>query len=503
MMLEERNGFNMKKNIAGNILKKVTGVLMAFAVSISGIPMTDVADFIKEEKAWADEEVKKSDFTVNIETDSTGSDFTTHRTGEMIFVDMYITGGVGEKQYKYEIKNLETGEIEKSTDYKDCYTDWGMFGFVLTSVGQRELVVYVKDEEGSVVKSDIQTIEITEFGLNAGILLDEELTVRGYNVGDTIELAIIAGGGNGDYTYKYEMSNSDTGKVTVLKDFCKDDTIEVELPEAGTVVSFQGIVKDSAGNECQTNSVAIKVTGDDKNSELQTDSNEKGVFEIEGATDYLECIVGELNLSSIFVNDESDGYQYKYEIIDVATGKIEKTCEYSIGNAFGIIITSPGTKQVKGYIKDITGLVAVTNTVTIEAKEAPLSATLSIRHNGSTVIDRCVVGDEILLVPVAVGGSGEYTYRYERVNTDTKEKEVLKDYCKEPAYTEILTEEGSKEYVVSVKDSQGNIIETNYVMIYVYGEYQTIDWYSFVKLFLGNTMNTIEFIKYCFNNNIK
>lgn len=171
MMLEERNGFNMKKNIAGNILKKVTGVLMAFAVSISGIAMTDVADFIKEEKAWADEEVKKSDFTVNIETDSTGSDFTTHRTGEMIFVDMYITGGVGEKQYKYEIKNLETGEIEKSTDYKDCYTDWGMFGFVLTSVGERELVVYVKDEEGSVVKSDIQTIEITEFGLNAGILL--------------------------------------------------------------------------------------------------------------------------------------------------------------------------------------------------------------------------------------------------------------------------------------------------------------------------------------------
>ena len=476
-MLEERNGFNMKKNIACNILKKVTGVLMAFAVSISGIPMTDVADFIKEEKVWADEEVKKSDFTVDVKTDSYGSDFTTHRTGEMIFVEIYITGGVGEKQYKYEIKNLETGEIEKSTDYKDCYTDWGMFGFVLTSVGERELVVHVKDEEGSVIKSDTQIMEITEFGLNAGILLDEELTVRGYNVGDTIELAIIAGGGNGDYTYKYEMSNSDTGKVTVLKDFCKDDTIEVKLPEAGEVVCFQGIVKDSASNECQTNSIAIKVTGDDKNSELQTDSNEKGVFEIEGTTDYLECI-------------------------DVATGKIEKTCEYSIGNAFGIIITSPGTKQVKGYIKDITGSVAVTNTVTIEAKEAPLSATLSIRHNNSTVIDRCVVGDEILLVPVAVGGSGEYTYRYERVNTDTKEKEVLKDYCKEPVYTEILTEEGSKEYVVSVKDSQGNIIETNYVMIYVYGdeEYQTIDWYSFVKLFFENT---IEFIKNYFNINIK
>lgn len=479
---------------------------MAFAVALSGISIADTVSYTKSKMVYADE---SSDFSVKVQTRPDDLGYLQEKIGQIIYTEMYITGGVGEKQYKYEIKNSETGEIEKSTEYKDCYTEWGMFGIVFTSVGERELVVYIKDSEGNVTESVPYQLDIIEGDLDAGIFLDDEVTLRGYNVGDTIELSIIAAGGNGDYTYKYEMDNRDTGMVTVLKDFCKEDTIEVKLSEAGQNVCFKGTVKDSSGNECQTNSVSIQINGTNENTDLSAGNNQRGVFTIAGSTDYLECYVGEVKLSSIIVDGDYDydkKYKYRYEIIDVATGKIEKSCDYSGSNAYGISISTPGTKQVKGYVKFATGTEYNTNTVTIEVKEISLSAELLYSRKSEYAI-----GDELYLHVQAMGGSGIYTYKFEEVDSETGEKKLLQDYSENIECIATLNESGSKEYVASVKDSKGNTIGTNYVSIYVNGDSEdnsvennldkneTLG--SFLRFWFGNTMNTIKLILKCFESN--
>ncbi|MBQ3545812.1 MAG: hypothetical protein IJA34_12660 [Lachnospiraceae bacterium] len=501
----------MKKYISEKVIKKITGAIMALAIATSGLPIADAVIYNKSEMVYADE---SSEFSVKVQTSPDDFGYIQEKIGQIIYTEMHISGGVGKKQYKYEIKNSETGEIEKSTEYKDCYKEWGMFGIVLTSVGKRELVVYIKDEEGNVTKSEPYIIDAIEGDLDAGIFLDDEVTLREYNVGDTIELSIVAAGGSGDYTYKYEMDNRDTGKVTVLKDFCKEDTIEVKLSEAGDNVCFQGTIKDSAGNECQTNSVTIEINGNNENTDVSVGNNQRGVFTIAGSTDYLECYVGEMKLSSIIVDGDYDvdgKYEYRYEIIDVATGKIEKSCDYSIGNAYGISISTPGTKQVKGYVKFATGTEYNTNTITVVVKEISLSATLSLSHHGTHISDEYFVGDEILLQAVAMGGSGNYTYRFEEVDSETGEKKLLQDYSENRVYIIPLNEGGSKEYVASVKDSKGNTIGTNYVGIYVNGdsennsEENTLEKNetlgSFVRFWFKNTINTIKLVLKCFENN--
>lgn len=183
----------MSKNLYGKKIKKITGLVMAFSMAMTGILINNIVRYTKTEVVYAHE---ASDFNVKVKTDKDDTGYLQERVGQIIFVETLITGGVGEKQYKYEIKNSETGVIEKSTDYKDCYEEWGMFGVVLTSVGERELVVYIKDEEGNVTKSEPYIIDAIEGELDAGIFLDEEVTLRGYNVGDTVELSIVAGGGS-------------------------------------------------------------------------------------------------------------------------------------------------------------------------------------------------------------------------------------------------------------------------------------------------------------------
>lgn len=100
---------------------------------------------------------------------------------------------------------------------------------------------------------------------------------------------------------------------------------------------------------------------------------------------------------------------------------------------------------------------------TTEAEE--LKANLKV--NGSETQVTMKVGDKVTLSPTAVGGNGEYTYKYVINNVNTGSTVVLKDYCGDTSYTGTMTSAGTKEFVVYVKDSDGTVVETNKVTVVV------------------------------------
>ena len=97
--------------------------------------------------------------------------------------------------------------------------------------------------------------------------------------------------------------------------------------------------------------------------------------------------------------------------------------------------------------------------------DTELTGTLTV--GGSTAALTKSVGDSITLSATAAGGSGSYTYKYVVYNVDTNAWVTLKDYSSSASYTVKLSSAGNKQFVVSVKDSNGTVVTTNRISVSV------------------------------------
>ena len=92
-----------------------------------------------------------------------------------------------------------------------------------------------------------------------------------------------------------------------------------------------------------------------------------------------------------------------------------------------------------------------------------LSATLKVNNTSSTL--NLTVGDTVTVKPTAIGGTGSYTYKYVIKNVSTGATVTLKNYSSTSSYTGAMTSEGTKQFIVYVKDGNGTVVQTNAVKV--------------------------------------
>ena len=273
-------------------------------------------------------------------------------------------------------------------------------------------------------------------------------------VGSSITLNASASGGSGSYTYKFAVLNVDTNKWSVLRDFSSSSTYTYALNYTGAK-AFSVTVKDSNGTTVATN--RISVTVNEAITELSASLN------VNGSTAALTKSVGDNITLNTVASGGSGSYTYKYVLYNVDANTWVTLKDYSSSSSYTLKLSSTGNKQFVVSVKDSNGTVVTTNRISVSAKNAALSASLSV--NGSTAALTKSVGDSLTLNATASGGSGSYTYKYVVYNVDANAWITLKDYSSSSSYTLKLSSAGNKQFVVSVKDSNGTIVSTNRISV--------------------------------------
>lgn len=285
--------------------------------------------------------------------------------------------------------------------------------------------------------------------------LEATLTVdkASYEVGDNVVLSASAKNGTGDYTYQFVMKNVSTGKNIILQDYSTKTSYTGKMTTQGTKIFFVN-VKDSASNVKTSENISVVVN----NSAL------KVTLKVNGSTANTQLNVGESVKLEPVVTGGAGGYTYQYIMKTSASpnGMILKN--FSIQSSYTGLLTSVGTKIFSVSVKDKAGNIVVSDDVTVNVVKG---IKVVLKVNDSTSDINLAVGGSVTLVPVVTGGEGKYTYQYLMTNANTGSSIILKNFSTQTSYTGPLISAGTKIFTVNVKDSSGNVVSSNSVVVTV------------------------------------
>ena len=299
-------------------------------------------------------------------------------------------------------------------------------------------------EDGNKVASCVVTVNRP---LEGTLKVDKTSAI----VGDTITLSASASGGSGSYTYKYVVHNIDTDIWYTLMDYGVNSTYITKLSTTGRK-EFVVSIKDEKSNVVTTNKIVVNVS-----------EKLSGILKINNFTSDIDTNVGSMLTLSVNANGGYGSYTYKYVVHNLDTNVWYTLQNYGSNSSYVTSISSEGNKEFVVSIKDESGTVMTTNKIKVYATNTVLIGTLKI--NNSTNAQTVTVGDSLTLNASATGGSGGYTYKYVVHNLDTNTWYTLKDYSNNMTYITKISNEGNKEFVVSIKDKSGNIVTTNKIKI--------------------------------------
>ena len=275
-------------------------------------------------------------------------------------------------------------------------------------------------------------------------------------VGNSVTLVPTATGGTAPYTYQYVMKVGT--RSVVISNYSTKTSYTGPLVSTGTKV-FIVNVKDSTGKVVATNSVTVVVTASSQTLSAS--------LKVNGATGTISLTKGGSVTVAPSATGGSGSYTYQYLMKTSATGSNMVLKNYSSATSYTSPLVTTGTKIFTVNVKDSTGKIVATNSVTVvvTASSQTMSATLKV--NGQTGTINLAKGESVKLVPTAVGGSGSYTYQYLMKTSATGSNMVLKNYSSATSYTGPLVSKGTKIFTVNVKDSTGTIVSSNTVTVVV------------------------------------
>ena len=229
-------------------------------------------------------------------------------------------------------------------------------------------------------------------------------------------------------------------------------------------------VKDADGNIIKTNEIEVTVY-----EYFTVDIEIEGVSKSEDIYDgrknqLYATVVDEIILKAIATCGSGD-YVYKYEeiVIDetgsTPGGKSILLKDYSTESSYTYTASSPGIKCFVVYAIDSNGEVRESRMVSVKFyKKFDAKLEISETTKNNTI---CYMGPVTYTV-TATGGSGEYTYKYLSENLDTGEVTVHRDNHPSSVYRTRLASPGKNKLTVYVIDSNGDIVETNSVIVTVH-----------------------------------
>lgn len=370
--------------------------------------------------------------------------------GDKLMLSADAAGGSGGYTYKYVVKNLTNGIKVTLKDYSSSET----YAVPITSAGEKEFIVYVKDSAGNeAISNSVKLTAVKKAALQVSLKVNGSATETSATVSDSVLLQPTASGGSGSYTYKYVVKNLTNGMKVTLQKYTTDSSFPVALTSAGEK-EFMVYVKDSAGNEVVSNSVKVTAYNPLCVS-LKVNNTKSAIQTTKGSS---MTLMG-------FASGGSGDYTYKYVVRNLTNGIVFTLQDYTGSDIYRGTLTSAGEKEFIVYVKDSTGKEAVSNVVrmTVAANPKQLRAALTVHDSESDI--QTVIGNTIKLSVNAGGGSGTYLYRYVVRNLDNGVIYTLQNYCSDKNYTAAITSAGRKEFTVYVKDSDGIVISANTILV--------------------------------------
>ncbi len=377
-------------------------------------------------------------------------DKTKASVGQSITLTPGITGGNGNVKYQYIMTVPQTGKRMVLKDFSGASSYTGK----LTSEGEKIFCIKAEDETGRVVISeDIKVVVGNAAALSGTLMVNGGTGTVNTTEGATAKLTVSAKDGSAPYEYQYVMKNVNSGQTIVLKDYSSSASYDAKLVNAGTKVFYVN-VRDSQGNVEASNAVTVVVEK----------STLKGSLKVNGSSQNITVDLGENVKLDVSATGGSGSYTYQYLIKNVSTGKTYVLKNYSTAKSFTGPLTSMGNKIFTVNVKDSTGAVVASNSVTVTVSNV-LKGSLTVNDKSGTI--SLGVGGEVVLKPTAKGGAGGYTYQYVMKNMSTGKEMILKDYSKDSEYTGKISSLGVKVFAVNIKDAEGTIVATNSVTVVV------------------------------------
>ena len=246
-----------------------------------------------------------------------------------------------------------------------------------------------------------------------------------------------------DYTYKFLVHNKTTNQWYKIRDFAQENTIEW-FTGVGGEKSLYVDIKDIT-TDTIVKRVELNVTVSDPT--LNIDS-----FTISPGTTVAPSVSATLEAN---VSGGSGDYLYKFIVYNQNTKQWYKLRDFAPENTFDWFTGPEGEKTLYVDVKD-----ASNDTI---VKRAELNVSVSdpkLKVESFTIEPEgeLATNTRALLQAKAIGGAGDYQYKFIVYNESTKQWYKLKDFGPESAYDWYTGPAGNKTLYVDVRDAEGTVV---------------------------------------------
>ncbi len=341
--------------------------------------------------------------------------------------------GEGSKGYTYEFA------VQKPKD--DFYTviqkygTWQYCSYFPWESGRYLLRVNIKDTFGTV------STKVLSFTVTADELVNQsDIDKTELSYGENVTFRFAAEGGTKGYQYEVYAMKPRAEEWTKLRSYAYGSSYTYHPWESGTY-RMKVCVKDSSGTVTEkewdmtvtapelTNSTTVTET-------LAYGDNAVFTFAAEGGT---------------------KGYQYQIDMYKPSSTEWIRLKNYSAVTSFQYHPWEVGEYRFQVTVKDLSDNTAVT--------EFSMNVTADPLEHLSAVPEKVTFGDNALMALAASGGSGAYRYKIEAFKPVSQTWVTLRDFSYAQDYSYHPWEQGEYLIRITVMDSLGNTLSTDYPMI--------------------------------------
>ncbi|MCF2555208.1 NlpC/P60 family protein [Faecalicatena contorta] len=387
--------------------------------------------------------------------------------GDEVKIAVCVTGG--SESYLYQFSEEENDEVT----IVQVYSEETEYVFKAEAEGTYEIVIEVKDSEESytrkkceiiVVNKEDQksaTVKRTGESLNGensaeertsvvtegalSVVISSNKTAKEY-VDRSVVLTGSVTGGHGEIQYQYTEIYGGEERIVQAYSLKKEYAFTTEKPGEHKYILE---VKDENGNIASTTYTLGVVVHPD--------------YKLSGSISSNKTTKEYINRRVVLTGNATGGYgALEYQYTEVYNGKSEVVKEYSADKEYAFNTTAPGIHEYILDIRDEKGQ-SVRVKYTMEVVVHPdyrLIASISNNKTSKEYVDR-----SIILTGKATGGYGELEYQYTEVCNG--KAEIVQEYSTSPTYSFITESPGSYQYILEVRDKEGQTYTASYVLTVV------------------------------------
>ena len=329
------------------------------------------------------------------------------------------TGGKGAYTYKFYYRKGNNDWTEfKETSITENGTKARL---VPGAAATYNVKVVVTDERGT-SDEKIFSVSVTNPLVNESTVDKTDC----YN-GDAVTVTGKASGGAAPYTYQFYYKKASTDNWTLFKDanISSDGTVAKFYPGVATKYNIKVIVTDKNGNT------------EEKPFEINVKANIRNTSTISATSVTLGKSIKITGSCTGGVGDCTYEFYYK---------RTTSTSWTKYGDATTAVLkpSKAGVFDLLVYARDSTGMYSA-KTFRVTFKEAA-----ALENTTRVSSENIKLGDKVIFMPSATGGSCDYTYEYYyKRSSSTKWTKINKDYL-------VPSSTGKIDIVVYAVDSAGN-----------------------------------------------